>query len=212
MESVWQMVRLPAFKWLWEGFEMEIAIGVAVLALAGTVLYTAFYKPQIGVNVRDEKNDWTLLMQAARDGDAKAIRELLKAGVDANARDVYGVTALIRAAGNGHTEVIRELLKAGVNLDEAALMGAALNGHTKVIKELLKAGADIEARNNIFGETALMGAAHHGQTEAIRELLKAGADKRTSTNDDDGLTAFDMWEILQKDHPDFQEISDLLRP
>ena len=90
------------------------------------------------------------------------------------------------------------------------LMMAAFHGQTEAVKKFLKAGADTEARENKYGLTALIIAAFKGHTEAIRELLKAGANKRARSND--GETAFDFWQRRHKDHPDFQEISDLLRP
>ena len=55
-----------------------------------------------------------------------------------------------------------------------------------------------------------MKATTHRQIGAIKELLKAGAD--IEARDNEGKTAFDMWQRHQKDHPDFQEISELLKP
>ncbi|MCY4047608.1 MAG: ankyrin repeat domain-containing protein, partial [Candidatus Dadabacteria bacterium] len=49
-------------------------------------------------------------------GHTEAIRELLKAGANIEARDnLLGNTALIWAAREGQTEAIRELLKAGAD-------------------------------------------------------------------------------------------------
>ncbi|MCY4043183.1 MAG: ankyrin repeat domain-containing protein, partial [Candidatus Dadabacteria bacterium] len=114
----------------------------------------------------------------------EAIRELLKAGAEVNAR-----------ADNGYT----------------ALMWAAVKGGKRAIRELLKAGADIEARNN-EGRTVLMEAAHGGNTKAIIELLKAGAD--IEARDNEGKTAFDVWqwEGGEWETEGYQIISDLLRP
>ena len=170
---------------------------IAIVVLAGTIYYTAFYEPQSGVsqgvsketvkrwepqsgvNARNEYG-FTLLMFAARDGDTEEIRELVKAGTDIEARDKSGETALMWAAGWGQPEAIRELLKAGADIEARNEGGTALNkaattGQPEAIRELLKAGADIEARSN-GGFTPLMGAALFGQLEAIRELLRAGAD------------------------------------
>ena len=172
---------------------------IAIVVLAGAMYYTAFYEPQSGVsqgvsremvkrwetqggvNARDEKGR-TPLMFAARDGNTEAIRKLLKAGANIEARDNKpGGTALIVAAGNGQTEAIRVLLDAGADIEArdnvgwTALMWAAKNGQTGVIRELVKAGADIEARNN-DGGTVLVAAVANGQLGAIRMLMKAGAD------------------------------------
>ena len=124
------------------------------------------------------------LMSAAYSSDRiEAIRELVKARADIEARDnVFGWTGLMWAAHDGHTEAIRELLKAGAN---------------------------IEARDKELGMTALMVVALNGHTEAIRELLKAGAD--TEARNKNGLTAFDLWQS-KKTNPDFHEIAELLKP
>ena len=195
---------------------------IAIVVLAGAIYHTAFYEPQSQMNVyvpqggvkeRDEYG-WTPLMRAAFYGQTEAIRALLKIGADIEARESDGWTALMLATQEGQTEAIKALLKAGadVNARESdgwtALMEAAYKGQTGTMGVLLKAGADIEARDN-GGWTALMLAVRFGHTEAVRKLLKAGAD--TKARNDVGKTAFDWWQNY-KNHPNFKEISDLLRP
>ena len=132
-----------------------------------------------------------------------------------NARSNGGETTLMLAVLKGQTESIRELVNAGANVNArdnkgwTALLWAAFLGHTEAIRELVKAGANIEARSD-SDRTALVYAAFLGHTEVIRELVKAGANVNAST--EYGNTAFDMWQSKHKNHPDFQEISDLLRP
>ncbi|MCY4042723.1 MAG: ankyrin repeat domain-containing protein, partial [Candidatus Dadabacteria bacterium] len=86
------------------------AVAVAVLVLVAAVLYAVFYEPQgasketvkwwdlqSGVNARDENGD-TPLHWAAGLGKTEAIRELLKAGADIEARNNEGRTVLMEAA------------------------------------------------------------------------------------------------------------------
>ncbi|MCY3972807.1 MAG: endonuclease NucS [Candidatus Dadabacteria bacterium] len=172
----------------------------------------------------------TALIRAAKDGDTKAIWELLEAGADI---EVHGLTALMWAAINGHTKVIQALLKAGADIEETEdnkgwtpLMRVAADGNTKAILALLEAGADIEARDR-YGGTALMKAVKKGHTKAIRVLVEAGADIETRHNG--GWTAFDLWKEreenerknqvalmsafgLGEEKGKRQEISNLLRP
>jgi hypothetical protein len=54
-------------------------------------------------------------VSAARDGDATAVSNWLRAGGDPNEYDSDGWTPLLAAASRGHTEVIRQLLQAGAN-------------------------------------------------------------------------------------------------
>ena len=152
-----------------------------------------------------------LLIWAAKNGHTRTVWALAKAGANVNARNG---AALMLAAVWGQTEVIRELLKAGADVNArnnngaTALMGAAGEGQTEATLELLKAEADVNARDNL-GQTALILAVVSGHTGAILELLNAGADKRARVS---GWTAFDAWQSNQKAHPDFQKISNLLRP
>ncbi|MCY4046866.1 MAG: ankyrin repeat domain-containing protein [Candidatus Dadabacteria bacterium] len=67
-------------------------LAVAILVLAGAVLYTDFSEPQSGVNARDELGI-TLLMRAAVRGETETVRYLLKAGADIEARNKDGETA-----------------------------------------------------------------------------------------------------------------------
>jgi len=71
-----------------------------------------------GVQVRRcwrRRSSATLVMDAAREGNAEIVRELIAHGADVNAKDTLGwtTTALTLAARNGHAEVVRELESAG---------------------------------------------------------------------------------------------------
>ncbi|HUU28979.1 MAG TPA: ankyrin repeat domain-containing protein [archaeon] len=120
------------------------------------------------------------LIEAAREGQTKAVQALLEAGTDPNAKGINGITALMEAAFNGNTETAQVLLKAGadVNIKEesgwTALMFAAQEGQTEAMQALIKAGAGVNTKNE-DGRTALMIATQEGHIEATEALLMDGA-------------------------------------
>jgi len=121
------------------------------------------------------------LILAAQNGQTDAVRELLEAGANLNARDMSGQTALIAAAGGGHTEVVQILLEAGtepvsINRGGAALVRASYNGHAETVRILLHAGADVNARDK-HGRTAFFLAQQGGHVQIVDLLIAVGAEK-----------------------------------
>ena len=95
-----------------------------------------------------DASGWTPLMYAAGSYGNSGESELLKAGVNVNARSKRGETALMASAVTGMAD-----------------------------EDLLKAGADVNAVNDV-GMTALMLLVQRGDPDEIEILLKAGADAR----------------------------------
>ena len=95
------------------------------------------------------------LWNAAKDGDAKQVIHLLRAGADIN--------ATVRGAG------------ATALLHSPPLLAASFKGHSKVVKLLLDAGADVDKPNKV-GDTPLYWASCKGFAEVVQLLLAAGAD------------------------------------
>lgn len=91
---------------------------------------------------------WTPLMYAASSYGDSLLSEIVKAGVDVNARSKRG---------------------------ETALMASAVTGMAN--EDLLNAGAEVNAVND-DGMTALMLLVQHGDPGELETLLKAGADAR----------------------------------
>ena len=56
------------------------------------------------------------LQDAARKGDAAAVKKLLDEGVDVNTKFRYGATAIFYASDHGHLEVVKVLLDKGADL------------------------------------------------------------------------------------------------
>jgi NAD(P)-dependent dehydrogenase (short-subunit alcohol dehydrogenase family) len=103
------------------------------------------------------------LHQAIIEGDLGAVRELIEAGSDPNAKAPSG--------------------------GSSPLITAATFGRTEAARALIDAGADVDQRNN-DGSTALITAAFMCRTEIVEALLAAGADKSISNNA--GSTALDV--------------------
>ena len=119
---------------------------------------------------------------AAQNGDRKAVRALLKKGVDVNEAQGDGSTALHWAAIKGDAEIAQILIYAGANVRATTRIGAytplylaAKGGHSDVVAALLAAGADAKAVTS-NGTTPLMIAAAAGDTKSINSLIENGAE------------------------------------
>lgn len=130
-----------------------------------------------------EPDGTTALHWAARVDNLEAVRGLLAAGADPNARNRYGVSPLALAAVNGSEPIIDTLLRAGADPNarlpesgETVLMTAARTGKVGPLKALLVSGAAVNARETTFGETALMWAAVENHADAVKLLVEFGAD------------------------------------
>lgn len=117
------------------------------------------------------------LFNAARRGDAAAVKALLDHGVDVNTKFRYGATALSYASDKGHLEVVKLLLerKADVNVKDTfygatPIIWAAQKGYAKIVEALLDAGA--EGRDD-----ALEIGASSGHLELVKMLLAKGSLK-----------------------------------
>ena len=121
------------------------------------------------------------IADAARRGDAMAVRALLAAGADVNAALGDGMTGLHWAAFNGDVEVARLLVGADADLELGTRLGAhrplhvaAREGRGEVLVLLLDAGADPSALTTT-GATPLHFAAAAGAVQSLSALLNHGA-------------------------------------
>ena len=121
------------------------------------------------------------LVEAVKNGDATAIRKLIKERANVNAAEVDGTTPLHWAARANDVATAELLLGAGATAKASnrysvtPLSLACMNGNAAMIGLLLKAGA---AANMALpgGETPLMTTARTGSLEGVKLLLKHGAD------------------------------------
>ncbi len=140
-----------------------------------------------GLDVKGALNQegWTALMIAANRGHIEAIKALIQAGANIEAKDKAGWTPLMYAASEGRTEAIKVLVQAGAKLETkdkdglTPLMIAAVNKF-EAVKALIQAGAKFDAKDNL-GWTPLMFSARENHTESIKALIQAGA-KLEATN------------------------------
>jgi ankyrin repeat protein len=122
------------------------------------------------------------LIDAARRGDAAALRKLIGEGASVQARDGRGATALLAATHGNHVEAARLLIAAGAdvnardNIEDTPFLYAGAEGRNEILKMTLAAGADLKSTNR-YGGTALIPAAHHGHPETVKILLATKIDK-----------------------------------
>src|SRR5262245_16207962 len=130
------------------------------------------------------------LANAIRDGDLKALRAQLDAGVDVNARDADDNTPLLLAAVYAGPECVELLLKKGADVNAAnnlrvTPLHRAATDYDKA-KLLIDAGANVKAKTK-SGRTVLTFAARkYGNSQTVKLLLDKGADAKEQN--DRGIT------------------------
>ena len=121
------------------------------------------------------------LVDAVKNSDRAAIKELLAKHVDLTATEADGSTALAWAVRRDDLETANALIRGGADVKTANRYGVAplslacINGNAAMVEVLLKAGADPNTAMP-RGETALMTAARTGKVAAVKALLVHGAD------------------------------------
>ncbi|XP_052503459.1 ankyrin repeat and SOCS box protein 3 isoform X1 [Budorcas taxicolor] len=121
---------------------------------------------------------------AAREGNVKVLRKLLKKGRSIDVADNRGWMPIHEAAYHNSVECLRMLIRADSSENYIktktfegfyALHLAASQGHWKIIQILLEAGADPNA-TTLEETTPLFLAVENGQIDVLRLLLRYGAN------------------------------------
>lgn len=117
------------------------------------------------------------LIEAATQGDAQRVTELLGAGVNVNTfvNGRFNWTPLMHAAFHGHLESVRVLLDQGADLNHSchdcfsAVTLAAGAGHWEVVKVLARRGANLSHQDG-HGVSAKGYAERAGKSAILAEL------------------------------------------
>lgn len=122
-----------------------------------------------------KKSDDQKLLEAAQTGDIGAIKALLDAGANVDARNDTGETAVRLATMNNQTEAVRILLEAGANPNIQTIHGntpliwACSEGYIEIVRQLLKHDAN-PVISNSQGYSPMSWAKEKRHTEIIDML------------------------------------------
>jgi len=151
-----------------------------------------------GLNVKNITGN-TPLHSAALVGNQDAIRQLVEAGADVNARGEDGAVALHHIAYSFATiydgSIVKHLVEHGADVNvkneegETPLHLAVQDRNQEIVASLVELGADVNAKDN-SGQTPLHKAARDGNALAVECLLANGAD--VTIKNDSGKTAPDI--------------------
>jgi uncharacterized caspase-like protein len=128
------------------------------------------------------KFDTISLINAIGNGNIKAVKLLLQAGIDVNVKYAEGWTPLIFAVFHGTLVIAKYLITIGAYINERTdenytpLMVAAMWGNAEMVKILIQSGADINAVDK-EGVTALTFAIEMERKDVIRIIQDSGGRK-----------------------------------
>src|SRR2546425_3339544 len=120
------------------------------------------------------------LAEAAKNGDAAAVRRLIEQKADANIPGPDGTPPLYWAIQSDDLPTAQLLIRAGADVKTPNRYGvtpiqiATINGNAAMVRVLLDAGADPNTVD-LANQSALMNAVRSGELEAVRVLLDHGA-------------------------------------
>jgi len=131
------------------------------------------------VNLKDQK-ETTPLMYAAAFGSVDAMKILLDAGADVNAKNALSVSPLLWCAGD--LEKVRLLVSKGADVNARSkqgqttlLIAASQDGASEIVKLLLDKGADVSACG-FMNTTVLLSATYANDTAIVKLLLEKDVD------------------------------------
>ena len=115
----------------------------------GTIREVRFQKDVVVFSSHTDAGDVdSQLVEAAKEGSAGAVKELLAQGADVNGKDkLFGWTALMWAATKGHVDTVRVLLEAGADVTVrerngwSAAMMAGNEGYLNIVRLIREAEA-----------------------------------------------------------------------
>ena len=157
------------------------------------------YKPELTIYERTKlgKQLSKQLLEASDNGNLEQVKELIRKGVDVNAKDNDDWTALMFASWKGRTTCVSHLLQqpnidvnAKSNNCNTALMLASDYEKNDCLSLLLQqSNIDVNAKNK-DGRTALMFASRREKIDCVSYLLKH-PNIDINAKDNEGKTALD---------------------
>ena len=155
---------------------------------------------------RLDRDGYTPLHVAVRNGRLAITRLLLKQGVDVDKEDARGHTPIYHAIYTANPRIADLLLQAGAKLHATSmLIELAHQGirERESVRYLVEHGADLEAKDE-KGDTPLLIAIRQGNHKLAKHLVNFGAD--VTVTDSNGQTALQIAKSL-----DLSDIALLLR-
>lgn len=170
------------------------------------------------IDMLKKKKDWkiderfgmdgkTMLMFAARVGNAKAIEKLCKSGADMNAKCYSGFNALYYAIVNGHDTAAEELLNNGAEIGSygVSLLNMAIRARlNQTVFKLISRGVDVNKPEKSTGLNALQQAILNlelYQYEWIVLIQRGSGDVNVKDENDQTLLHFAVqaknWNAIQ---------------
>ena len=131
---------------------VKVAVGLGIVLITMVGWRWVSQARSAALNEPINPAGWTLLMEAAHDGDVEQLNHLLRAGVLVDAQANGGWSALMLAAFHGHVDVVSALLAAGASIEQAkndgftALMLAVDRSHANCVQKLIQARADTNVK------------------------------------------------------------------
>lgn len=126
-----------------------------------------------------------VIREASSRANITVVQALLDVGVNADLRDLKGITPMAAAAWNGQLEMVQFLIEKGAEIDLSdndgvtPLFAACIRGHENVAQFLLEMGADIHHVCS-GGYGPLLYASGNGHIDTVRLLIVQGADVNQS--------------------------------
>ena len=142
-------------------------------------------------------------LQALWHEDLARVENMIKEGIDPNAKTSLGNRPLLIAAKKRNPAMLEILIANGAKVDApdrnglTALMAAASMGLTQNVRVLISAGANVNARDEKRA-TPLIWAAISGHPQVVEILLAHGADGKIKNRD--GLTALALSKRITAGH------------
>jgi ankyrin repeat protein len=137
----------------------------------------------------------TLLMLAAKAGDAAAVNLLIEHGANVDATEARtGTTAMIWAAVGNRARVIKTLAEAGANVNLKSALTTFPHTGVAVLEQAFEDGVSYIGQTPLpkGGWTPLMYAAREGSLEAVRALIEFKADLNLTEPDGTSALLFAM--------------------